>query len=167
MFCPSCGAESPIELNYCNRCGANLTSALQTPEVTPLSVTKPVLIIGAVLLFITLGGFVGVLSAALEVVKRAGGGDLSLAIVSFGMITILTIDVLLFILLWKLINAALSSHQTAKRKRIVPPKDQVRIDRPTTAQLEPAPSVTENTTRFFEPVYREARRSEPAEEKKR
>jgi hypothetical protein len=90
-----------------------------------------------------------------------------MAIVFFGMVTILTIDVLLFVLLWKLINAALSSHQNPKSKKIAPPKDQVRFDRPTTAQLEPAPSVTENTTRFFEPVYREAHRSEPGEEKKR
>jgi len=165
MFCPSCGAESPIELNYCNRCGANLTSALQA-EVTPVSVTKPVLIIGAVLLFITLGGFVGVLSAALEVATRAGGGDLSLAIVSFGMITILTIDVLLFILLWKLINATLSSHKNPRDKRTTSSKDPVPFARPTTAQLEPAPSVTENTTRFFEPVYRESHPSEAWDEKK-
>src|SRR5262249_27649393 len=166
MFCPSCGAESPIELNYCNRCGANLTSA-QVAEVTPISITKPVFIIGAVLLFITLGGFAGILSTVGELATRAGGDDLLMAIVSFGMITILTIDVLLFVLLWKLINAALSSHKNPKGKKTAPPMDQVRFAQPTTAQLELAPSVTENTTRFFEPVYREPRRSEPWDEKKR
>src|SRR5262249_35898920 len=109
MFCPSCGSEYGIELKYCNRCGANLTAGLSAPvEMAPISVTKPILIIGAVMLFLSLGGFAGVLSGAIEVATKAGGGDLSMAIVFFGMITILTVDVLLFFLLFKLTNAALS-----------------------------------------------------------
>src|SRR5205814_5298277 len=92
MFCPSCGTESTIELNYCNRCGANLTAPLVPADVAPVNVTKPILIIGLVMLFLTLGGFAGVLSAAIDVFDKAGK-DLSAAVIFFGMITILTIDI--------------------------------------------------------------------------
>ena len=151
MFCPSCGAESTIELNYCNRCGANLTAALQpTGEIAPINVTKPILIIGMVMLFLSLGGFAGVLSTAIDLSTTTGSKDLPMAIVFFGMITILTIDILLFRLLSKLITAALSAHKGPAKKQKLQPQDQLRFARPMTARLEPAPSVTENTTRFFD-----------------
>src|SRR2546423_1758805 len=106
MFCPSCGTESTIELNYCNRCGANLGSPVfATDELAPVSVTKPIAIIGAIVLFLTLGGFAGVLSTAIELTTRTEGKDLSIAIVFFGMITILTLDILLIWQLSKLITA--------------------------------------------------------------
>ena len=157
MFCPSCGAESTIELNYCNRCGANLSLTFQTTvESPPIGVTKPILIIGMVMLFLTLGGFAGVLSTALDLAARVGGGDLSMAVVFFGMITILTIDILLFRLLSKLISAALSTGRALPAKKsTTQAQGPLHLPRPTTARLEPAPSVTENTTRFFESAYRE------------
>jgi hypothetical protein len=165
MFCPSCGAESTFELNYCNRCGANLSAPLVPPvAVAPINVTKPILIIGVVMLFLSLGGFAGVLSSAIEVATRAGGGDLSIAIVFFGMITILTIDILLFRLLSKLINAALSSSKAEIKQQPAPPH-QFHLPQPTTARLQSAPSVTENTTRFFD-NYAPARTSDPLVAKK-
>ena len=151
MFCPSCGTESTIELNYCNRCGANLTSPqVSTTELAPINLTKPIAIIGAVVLFLTLGGFAGVLSTAIDINTTSGGKDLSFAIVVFGMITILTIDILLIRQLSKLISAALSPNRLPARKQPVHPQNQVPYSRPATARLDPAPSVTENTTRFFE-----------------
>jgi len=165
MFCPSCGSESTIELNYCNRCGANLGAALASSvEPVTINLTKPILIIGAVMLFLTFGGFAGAISGATEVATRAGGGDLSMAIIFFGMVTILTIDVLLFCLLLKLVNAALASHKVLPRHPA--PQEQARFARPTTAKLQPAPSVTENTTRFFDP-YAAPQAADPLFAKKR
>lgn len=72
-----------------------------------------------------------------------------MAVVFFGMVGIVIIDTLLFSLLWKLINAALSSSKTPTTRKPTsyqPPQ----FAQPTTARLQPAPSVTENTTRFFE-----------------
>ena len=164
MFCPSCGTEDTIGLPYCNRCGANLGSALlPITERAPVSVTKPILIIGMMMLFLTLGGFAGVLSSAIDLTTRSGAKDLSIAVVFFGMITILTIDILLFRLLSKLISAALSSPGVPPKKQTIQGQEQLRFARPTTARLEQAPSVTEHTTRFFEPVYRApAEAKEPA-----
>jgi len=165
MFCPSCGTESTIELNYCNRCGANLTSALSpTTEFVPINLTKPITIIGLVVLFITLGGFAGVLSSAIDLARGAGSKDLSAAVLIFGMVTILTIDILLIRQLSKLISAALSPNRLATKKP-QPTQNELRYSRPATARLEAAPSVTENTTRFLD-SYAPAPVAEPLPVKK-
>jgi hypothetical protein len=146
MFCPSCGTESPIELNYCNRCGANLNALVAPAPAAPFNVTKPILIVGLVMLFITLAGFAGVFSTAIDL-SHGGGKDVPIAVIFFGMLGIVVIDALLFSLLWKLINASLSSFKpSAKRKQT----EHHQFAQPSTARLQPAPSVTENTTRFFE-----------------
>ena len=151
MFCQSCGAESTFELNYCNRCGANLTSALSsTTEFVPINLTKPITIISLVVLFLTLGGFAGVLSAASEIARGGAGKDLPMAIIFFGMITILTLDILLIRQLSKLITAALSPNRLATKKPPAPQQNELHYARPATARLDPAPSVTENTTRFLD-----------------
>lgn len=166
MFCPSCGTESTIELNYCNRCGANLSTPLvSTTEWAPINLTKPIAIIGAVVLFITLGGFAGVLSAASEIARSGSGKDLPMAIIFFGMITILTLDILLIRQLSKLITAALSPNRMSPKKQLAPSQHQLPYSRPATARLDPVPSVTENTTRFFE-TYAPAPVAEPVPTKK-
>jgi len=166
MFCPSCGTESTIELNYCNRCGANLTAPLSlTTEFVPINLTKPITIVGLVVLFLTLGGFAGVLSTAAEISTRVGGGDLTMGIIFFGMVTILIIDILLIRQLSKLISAALSPNRLAAKKQPAPPQNELRYSRPATARLDPAPSVTENTTRFLD-TYAPAPVAEPVPAKK-
>ncbi len=149
MFCPSCGIEYTVGLNYCNRCGANLSLTPGTnAEVVPLNVTKPTLIIGVTLLMLTLGGFAGLISGAIEMAKTVGGKDLSLALVFFGMLTILIVDVSLVRQLSKLVNASIASHNLPQPRKA--PSLFQTFSRPSTGRLEPAPSVTENTTRFFE-----------------
>jgi hypothetical protein len=151
MFCPSCGAES-TGLNFCNRCGANLTVSLTAPviQVAPISVTKPILIIGILVALITLGGFGGIVSGTIEMVRQGAGG-VSPALPIFGLPCILVIDILLIRQLSALISAALSPRvqapplQMPTDPRLVPPASGIR--------LEGAPSVTENTTRFFD-TYR-------------
>src|SRR5438552_15541809 len=154
MFCPSCGTEYAIELNYCNRCGANLSSALVPPvQIAPINVTKPILIIGAVILMITLGGFAGIISGTIEMVQN-GAGNMSPAIPIFGIPSILTIDILLIRQLSKLISAALSPNRLSTTTKVARPPHEPWLARPSTSRLQPAPSVTENTTRFLEESYR-------------
>lgn len=149
MFCPSCGTES-TGLNFCNRCGANLVVSVAPVQVAPINLTKPILIIGAVIALLTLGGFGVIISGTIEMV-RSGAGGVSPALPIFGMPTLLTLDILLIRQLSKLINAALSP----ERRQLSVQQPQAyfdpRLSRPSTARLEPAPSVTENTTRFFDP----------------
>ena len=156
MFCPSCGVES-TGLNYCNRCGANLTAPIAAPVVqfAPISLTKPILIIGALIAMITLGGFGGIVSGTVEMVQRGAGG-MSPALPIFGLPCIMVIDILLIRQLSKLISAALSPRPIQTPQLQQPMQNDPRFMPSTmTARLEGAPSVTENTTRFFEPVYRE------------
>ena len=153
MFCPSCGSEYGIELKYCNRCGANLAALAAPVELAPVNLTKPILIIGAVVLFLTLGGFAGIISGTIEM-AQSGAGGVSPAIPIFGMPTLLTIDILLIRQLSKLISAALS----IERRQMPAAQQQLYADprflHPSTARFEPASSVTENTTRFLEGDYR-------------
>src|SRR5205807_3626605 len=151
MFCPSCGAESTIELNYCHRCGANLSLGLTAnAELAPINLTKPILIIAVTLLLLTLGGFAGIISGSIEMVRN-GAGAVSPALPIFGMPALLTIDILLIRQLSKLISAALSPNRLQTTVPAAQSQSELRFARPTTARLEPAASVTENTTRFFEP----------------
>jgi hypothetical protein len=162
MFCPSCGTES-TGLNYCNRCGANLTAPTAAPLVqfAPISLTKPILIISALVALITLGGFGGIVSGTIEMVER-GAGSVSPALPIFGLPCILVIDILLIRQLSKLIGAALSPNRVQAPQPLPPMQTDSRYIPPTTtARLEGAPSVTENTTRFFEETYRPPAEPQP------
>ncbi len=154
MFCPSCGTEYAIELKYCNRCGANLGTGIEA-SVAPVvvSVTKPVLIVGSLLLLITLGGFGALVGGAVSLAPILSGNDPLMAIIMFGMLTILIVDIFLVRLLFKMVNTALLPQpQVQTMPRNIPaahPTPYLRS--PTTAGLQPVGSVTENTTRFLEP----------------
>jgi len=156
MYCPSCGTEYTIELKYCNRCGANLDTGLSTQaQIVPVSLTKPTLVLGAVITFLTLGGFGMLMSAAIELARNARlDPDSITAIIIVGMLTILTTDIFLVRLLSRIINASLSSGsftQPRQSKQIATPSV-VQLPQPPTARLRGVPSVTEGTTRFFEPA---------------
>ena len=166
MFCPSCGTES-TGLNYCNRCGANLTGPIATvvDAAPPINLTKPMLIIGAITAFITLGGFFMILESATVLARTGLGKDLPMAIVFFGMITVLVLDILLLRQMSKLISAALSPERRAREQRPVTSENTFQLPQPATARLAPGGSVTENTTRFFD-TYSPASTSEPVPVKK-
>jgi hypothetical protein len=155
MYCPSCGTEYTIDLKYCNRCGANLDTGLSTQtEVVPISLTKPALVLGAVITFLTLGGFGMLMSGAIELSRGARvDPDSITAIIIVGMLTILTTDIFLVRLLTKIINASLSpgSVTRPRRSKALANPSMVQLPQPPTARLQGVPSVTEGTTRFFEP----------------
>ena len=159
MYCPSCGTEYTIELKYCNRCGANLGSGLeQQPQINPVNVTKPALVIGAIMIILTLAGFGLVIGGAIELSHNARYVPGSIgAIVLIGMLSILTIDIFLVRQLSKLISAALSSSTPTQPRRpnVLANPSLVPLPQSPTARLQGVPSVTEGTTRFFEPAYRE------------
>lgn len=161
MFCPSCGTEITANLPYCNRCGANLSLLTSQPQNVQVSLTKPILIIGIVLTLLTLGGFGGIISGTIEMVK-SGAGNMAPAIPIFGMPTILIIDILLIRQLSKLINAALSPGQLQARQPLPQIQSDHSFSRPVT-RLEPGRSVTENTTRFLENDYRAPVEPQPGE----
>ena len=121
---------------------------------------------GVLILFITLGGFAGIISGTIEMVQN-GAGNMSPALPIFGLPCILTIDILLIRQLSKLITAALSPNRLQPKTLAAQSQNDLRFAPTTTARLEPGTSVTENTTRFFEPAYREPRQAAISDETKR
>jgi len=149
MFCPSCGTES-TGLKYCNRCGANL-AALSTPqEIIQVNLTKPAVLIGIIMMFLTLGGFALLMVGARMLASVMQGSDPLMGLIIMGMLVILVIDIILARQLTKLINAAL---KPGSQSTFAAPNPPAQLPHPAQVFV-PAGSVTENTTRFFEGSYR-------------
>jgi hypothetical protein len=152
MFCPSCGNETIQELRYCNRCGASLNTptAPERPKGSGAIITLLIMVTA-----ITLGGL-GIIFPALIELKRSGFSEGMMGMFMFFSFLILgLIDVTLVRQLSRLLNAP------AQPGQFLPPKRTATNDLSSPRQIsalgEPVPSVTENTTRKFEPAYREPR----------
>ncbi|HEY6045954.1 MAG TPA: zinc ribbon domain-containing protein [Pyrinomonadaceae bacterium] len=160
MFCPSCGTEYSVGLPYCNRCGANLNSALAEPETSiSVDITKAVAAIGTTIAVLTLGGFIALIVGAVNLAHNTTiGQDPLVAMILMGMLTILTVDIFLARQLSRLISAGISSKSRSSKRSLPPAAITNHLNRPVTAPLPASMSVTENTTRFLESQY-----SEPAE----
>ena len=157
MFCPSCGSDIPVELKYCNRCGANLSAIPTTYEATPakpLRLTLPAIVLG---LTVTIG-----LAVILAVAKDLAAMHLHPAAITwmviFSLATLFGCSALILRFWLKVFSLNRESHQSQIQFRaqaqIAPARQQF------PPRLEPVPSVTEHTTRTFSPAYREG--SDPA-----
>jgi hypothetical protein len=155
MYCPSCGNEIAVELKFCNRCGANLSLPVantQLVQVPPVKLAVPSIVLGATiilgLLIITAGAaqmsIVGVPAVAVVWMCLFGAATL------FGCTTMM---IRFWTKLISLQREAISAPQLTRT-----PIQSI-VERPAPPQLSPrfdsVPSVTENTTRTFSPVYTE------------
>lgn len=149
MYCPSCGSEITVELNYCNRCGANLSvPANIAAPAAPVRLTGPSVVVGLTII----GALIVILSSAVKLVE-IGLNPVALAwIVIFSLATLFGCSALL-IRFWSMIirtqRSSLSSPPVRTRQKEVGTPQQL------PPRYEPAGSVTENTTRTFAPIYRE------------
>lgn len=148
MYCSSCGVVVAQGLSYCSHCGAKLTEekgdkAIKSSEVRPESLIWAMV---AVLVF----GFVGIvfLMMAMKMVGLDVGPILAFTTLSF--LIILLVE---GVFIWQLLRRKRSSEKS---------NDPVLSKGQSTNELdaahvrvlpEPMPSVTEHTTRTFEPVY--------------
>jgi hypothetical protein len=104
---------------------------------------------------LTLGGFGMLIAGAIELARIPNmGTDPIIAMIVVGMTGIMATDFFLVRLLTKLIDASLKGAGRTSPKAISPPANAPQLSRLSTSQLTAAPSVTEHTTRFFEPAYR-------------
>lgn len=156
MYCPSCGIETTAGLNYCNRCGMNLSVIGAPTEIVQVSLTKPAVLLGILMMFLTLGGFTLLIMGARLLASSVQRDDPIVALIFLGMVTILTVDIFLARQLTKLVNAALrfDSPKKTNTAQFSPPPNAQQLPRANTAPFVPASSVTENTTRFLEETYR-------------
>jgi len=150
VYCSSCGVAVAQGLGYCNYCGAKLNGVkgdnlIKSPEVKPGSLVWGMV---AVLVF----GFVAIvfLMMAMKMVGLNVGQILAFTILSF-LIMLLVEGVFI----WQLLSRKRGAKETGDTKLS---KEQAwRELEAAQARVLPEamPSVTEHTTRSFEPIYRE------------
>lgn len=143
MYCSTCGSAIPLNLSYCNHCGAELkgTESVRTGEPG----LPPGLLVGGIF-GVTVGGLFA--TAALLVVTRDVPNFPAawvMAIVFFAFLLILAADFLFAFLL-------LRSKQRGKEPEIKKLATQELRERTIPALPQPEFSVTEHTTRNLEPV---------------
>jgi hypothetical protein len=150
MYCPSCGTEVTRELNYCNRCGANLSLAANVSEqpVRIVSTSGPIWAM-AMMVVISLG----IMFASVTDLARRDVHPAALTGIVLGVIAMLFGVVSLFLKYWSSMNGgAQPVERPAKRsKEIAGEQRQAQLP---PSRMEPVSSVTENTTRTFNPIER-------------
>ena len=153
MYCSSCGSAVPTNLTYCNKCGARLSGS-KTESLTRPSELAPDSLVWAILALFIMG--TGVMIGLLAVLKEVVGFNLGLIaavmLVGFGMMV--AIESVLVYLLLSGRKAARRADEGYELKRATP----LELNHPQPEMLqEPIGSVTEHTTRTFEPIYTERR----------
>ena len=151
MYCSTCGVNVAQGLSYCNYCGATLSGAKgetrsKSPEVKPeLLVSAMVVVFVFGLVAITM--LIGVMKSVLHLNE---GAILAFTLLSF-LIMVFLEGVFIRLLLRRkrgseeagntvLLKGQATKELDAAQARVLP---------------EPVPSVTEHTTRAFEPIHRE------------
>ncbi len=151
MYCSSCGVAVAQGLSYCNYCGAKLGGA-NGDNVTRSSGVRPELLVSAMAGLFILG--LVAIAVLVGVLKAVAGFDLPFLLVA-AMLSFL----LLFVVEGVLIGLLLKSRRGARGA-----DDAARPEEQTTRELreaqarvlpEPVPSVTEHTTRAFDPIHSE------------
>ena len=156
MFCSACGAETPGELNYCNRCGANLNVPVlpPAPPIVPMSFSKLILIIG---LMFTIGMII-IFTSAGELMRKGLAEPAVMLLTLVGLASLFGVSAML-IRLWKQVAGLNAPPSQPPQRRPQAQRQPSVYEPPPAAQLPPRPanfgSVTDHTTRTFDPVYRD------------
>lgn len=149
MYCQTCGGRLAQALSYCNHCGANLsTLKVQSPAGTAGTEIDT-------LLWVIVGTTITLLGMALGALVLINNGAINERLgMAFVILTFVTLVVSDGVLVWRLLRL----NRGAEEIRAVPQLNDLSNEErdPLTARalyepLEPVSSVTEQTTRAFEP----------------
>lgn len=156
MYCPNCGAESTFGLNYCKHCGGSLSDTAQ-PTPPPTRNVLAALILAVATVAIVLGGLGIVFSQTLGLIGPQYPGvsppvhdavAVAGMMVIFGASTIALVTLMLIKLFSRLMGFTPAGDKRPQpAKTFVPPQRLSQIPAPPI----PMQSVTEHTTRNFEP----------------
>ena len=151
MYCSSCGVAVTPGLSYCNYCGEKLSGAksdsiIKSPEV------RPETLIGAMVFAFVFGlGAITVLMGVMKAVIHLELGQI-LAFTLLSFLIMLSLEGVFIRLLFR------RKHGAAEVAETVLLKGQATSEldaAPGRVLPEPMPSVTEHTTRAFDPIYSE------------
>ncbi|HZS06439.1 MAG TPA: zinc ribbon domain-containing protein [Blastocatellia bacterium] len=159
MFCPSCGAEYPQKTNFCKRCGANMNPTANSIEV---HMPRPRVagMVWAIALFST-AGLIASMVFLNELIPRneLSEGPKIFAFVA-SLMFVLGISGMLVWQLARMIgtwqhavqqSAQKAQNELAAQSQPALPQPQYQ-PAPVAANKETVPSVTEHTTRSFNPA---------------
>jgi hypothetical protein len=156
MYCSSCGAASAQGLSYCNRCGANLSlseSLVSTDKPKGLGF---VISLGLMMTTgVALGGLALALVFALEFFKKGFPIEAVTILAVLSLVMLFGTTALLSRQLSRLISVYLESGASAMRPKKAKLSEAAAPLTAIDAPREPALSVTEHTTRTFDPKYLE------------
>jgi|ERR1700686_1090141 len=151
MYCSSCGVAVAQGLSYCNYCGAKL-NGVKGDNVIKSSEVKPETLVAAMVFVFVFGlGAITVLMGVMKAVLHLEVGQI-LAFTLLSFLIMLLIEGVCIRLLFRrrrgteergdtvLLKGQATKELDAAQARVLP---------------EPVPSVTEHTTRAFDPIYPE------------
>jgi hypothetical protein len=142
MYCSSCGTEVTTGLSYCNRCGTTLLARDRSATGPPQVPFEPLVWAIVSVTLAGLGAVIGLMAVMHEVLKFNDVLIIAFSIVS--LLLILGVDSVLVWLLMRVVRAGIPTK----------PKGPAAIESymaPMPLLVEPPPSVTEHTTRAFDP----------------
>ena len=152
MYCPSCGAAVAQALSYCNQCGARLEGEKRDSLVKTTELRAESLIVSAMVGLFVLG--ILAISVLMGVMKAVLGLDAG-QVLGFAVLSFLVMIGIEGVLIWRLVRrrpsdgqagqSATSSEHTTNELDAAQPR----------VLLGSMPSVTEHTTRAFDPIYTE------------
>ncbi len=149
MYCSSCGVAVTQGLSYCNYCGAKLNE-VSGEKIIKSSEVKPELLVSSMVVLFVFGlvaitMLMGVMKA---MINLDVGQILAFALLSF-LIMVSIEGVLVWLLLRRKRGAENSGDTVMSKGQATNELDGAQAR----GLPEPVPSVTEHTTRAFEPVY--------------
>jgi hypothetical protein len=152
MYCPSCGIAVTQGLTYCNHCGARVNGAIDQHLTKPSGVALESLVWAIVSVFVVgLGATIGLMA----VMKNELNFNVGL-IISFTLLSFLLMISVEAVFVWLLLDSRKGSKRAGDLSQIKEPSRTNELGEAQARVLaEPLPSVTEHTTRAFEPIYRE------------
>jgi hypothetical protein len=155
MYCSTCGVAVAQGLSYCNYCGAKLSRA-NGDNASESSGVKPELVVSAMVGLFILG--LVAIAVLIGVMKQVAGFDLPilLTVTLFSFVLMLVVE---GVLIWLLLKGKKGAKEAGDTERLKEQKTQELGEAQARVLPEPVTSVTEHTTRAFEPIYSE-RKSE-------
>ncbi len=152
MFCPTCGAEYSQKINFCKQCGSNMTQPANNVEV---HLPRP-RFTGMFFAIAALGivGLIACFTAFGDFAQRGLHGDELLAPFFLGLLFVFGIA---GGLIWQLSRLISTFKQSVKAALTEPTPLLMNQPSRLVTPLKPGTSVTEHTTRSFDPaLYLEA-----------
>ena len=151
MYCSFCGVAVTPGLSYCNHCGEKLSGA-KSDSIIKSREVRPESLVGAMVFTFVFGlGAITVLMGVMKAVLRLEGG-LILAFAALSFLIMLSLEGVFIRLLFRRKRGA---DEAGDPERLQGQATREFDAAQARALPEPLPSVTEHTTRAFDPSYLE------------